>query len=308
MYARSIAVLALALSACKMSQAPMDAQVGSAASTVLVPEEPFAEACTAWDEWDKPARPFQLMGNSWYVGTCGISVILITGEEGHILIDSGVEVAVPLVLANVRHLGFDPDDIRYILMNHEHFDHVGGHAALAAATGAEVLASPLAAPVLESGYVAGDDPQAMSEHPTMKPVEVARIIEHGETVSLGKIAVTAHLTPGHTPGGMSWSWWACSLPGEPPVCRRMAYADSLSPVSSDAYRFSDHPDYVARFRTAIDTVRAMPCDTLVTPHPSAGRLIERLRDGTFGQFGECARYADALTRRLDARLAKEAER
>lgn len=267
----------------------------------------FIETCEEWDEWAKPAPPFRIMGNSFYVGTCGIAAILIVEEDGHVLIDSGVPEAAPFVLSNIEKLGFDPKDIRYILMSHEHFDHVGAHAAIAQVTGAQVVASPQAAAVLERGVVSIDDPQYESGHPPMEPVTVSKIVQDGETLKVGNQEITAHLTPGHSPGAISWLWWSCSLPGEPLVCRRIAYVDSLSAVSADSYRFSDHEEYLRQFRSSIDKVRNLPCDYIVTPHPSASRLVTKLRDGTFGEPGECQEYAHRLGMSLDARLAKEAE-
>ncbi|MBX7540504.1 subclass B3 metallo-beta-lactamase [Qipengyuania sphaerica] len=308
MSARIVLPLAFALSACTVATNEAPAPEAPVTSLPAVPDEPFHEACEPWDDWDKPARPFSLMGHTYYVGTCGISAILVTGEEGHVLIDSGISEAVPNILASIRSLGVDPRGIKYILMSHEHFDHVGGHAALKAATGAQVIASAAAKPVLESGLVAADDPQANVDHPPFPGVTVDRIVADGGTLELGNLKFTAHATPGHSPGALSWTWWSCNLPGEPPVCRRMAYADSLSPVSADDYRFSDHPDVVAAFRNSIDKVRFLQCDYLVTPHPSASGLIKRLRDGTYGEPGECQRYADKLTKALDTRLAKEAAR
>ena len=268
-------------------------------------QQAFLAACKDWDEWGKPAPPFQIMGNSWYVGTCGISAILVTGEEGHLLLDSGVPEAAELVLANIRALGFDPADIELILMSHEHYDHVGAHALLAQATGAQIVASASAKPVLESGRVAADDPQADVDHPPMAPARVDRVVADGDVVKLGNLELTAHATPGHTPGALSWTWNSCSLPFEPPVCRRIAYVDSLSPVSADSYRFTDHPAVVADFRTSLDTVRFLPCDYLVTPHPSASQMLERLQAGTYGEPGACQRYAAGLSARFDERLAKE---
>ncbi len=265
----------------------------------------FAEQCEPWDEWDKPAPPFRTLGNSWYVGTCGIASILIADPAGHVLIDSGTEKGAEVVLANLRSIGVDPRDVRYILASHEHFDHVGGHAVLARTTGAEIVASAEAAPVLESGKVSPEDPQADAGHPDMTPVAVARIVADGETLTLGDIAITAHLTPGHSPGATSWTWAACSGPDEPPVCRRLAYVDSLSPVSADSYRFSDHPEVVTAFRSSLDKVAALPCDELLTPHPSASQLIQKLRSGSLGVAGQCQAYARALGERLDKRLAEE---
>ena len=309
------AALPLLIAACAAVPAPQveDADTPPSPAPKIKPvnahemQMAFLDACEPWDEWDKPAPPFQLMGNSWYVGTCGISAVLITGDDGHILIDSGVPEAAPLVLANIAALGFDAKDVRYLLMSHEHFDHVGAHAAIKEATGAQVVASARAKPVLETGKVAADDPQAASGHPDMTPVKVDRVVGDGEILDLGNLRVTAHETPGHSPGALSWTWWSCSLPGEPPVCNRFAYIDSLSAVSADDYRFTDHPEMVRAFRNSIDKARMLQCEFLVTPHPSAGSMLD-LMSGEYGLYLHkgCGFYAERLSKRLDERLAKEA--
>src|SRR3954463_9252069 len=86
----------------------------------------FAAACKDWDEWDKPAPPVRVHGNTYLVGTCGISSILIVGSDGDVLIDGGTEEDADLIANNVRQLGFRVQDIKFILHSHEHFDHVGG--------------------------------------------------------------------------------------------------------------------------------------------------------------------------------------
>ena len=302
MFARLLPALLLA--GCAAPPTPDAVSMPSLAAANLA-DASFSESCEAWDEWDKAAPPFRILGDSWYVGTCGIAAILVASPQGHVLIDSGTEAGGELILANLRRIGVDPEDVRYILASHEHFDHVGGHAILAKATGAQIIASPLAAPVLESGMVSDEDPQADADHPAMAPVKVDRIIQDGETLTLGDIAITAHATPGHTPGAMSYTWTACASDDEPPACRRIAYVDSLSPVSADSYRFSDHPQTIAAFRTSISKLSQLPCDELLTPHPSASSLIEKLRDGMLGAPGQCQRYAAALTAALDKRLSKE---
>ena len=302
MFARLLPALLLA--GCAAPPTPDAVSMPSLAAANLA-DASFSESCEAWDEWDKAAPPFRILGDSWYVGTCGIAAILVASPQGHVLIDSGTEAGGELILANLRRIGVDPEDVRYILASHEHFDHVGGHAILAKATGAQIIVSPPAAPVFESGMVSDEDPQADADHPAMAPVKVARIIQDGETLTLGDIAITAHATPGHTPGAMSYTWTACASDDEPPACRRIAYVDSLSPVSADSYRFSDHPQTIAAFRTSISKVSQLPCDELLTPHPSASSMIEKLRDGTLGSPGQCQRYAAALTSALDKRLSKE---
>ena len=261
----------------------------------------WAAACKDWDEWDKPAPPVRIHGNSYLVGTCGISAILVTGTKGHILIDSGTEAGAELVAANIRRLGFKLTDIKYLLHSHEHLDHVGGMARLKQLTGAQLVASAAAAKVFETGAPTPDDPQA-GMHKPFPAVAVDRAIEDGGEVRLDNLLFTAMATPGHTPGALSWRWESC----DGGVCRTMVYADSLSPVSRDDYKFGDHPDTVAAFRASIAKVAASRCEILLTPHPSASDMRKRMvGEARLFDLEGCKNYAAALTQRLDERLAKE---
>ena len=280
---------------------------GAKAPSPAPPAKPdgWVAACEDWDDWDKPGPPFRIHGNSFYVGTCGIAAILVTSPAGHVLIDSGTEKGAAVIAANIRRLGFRLRDVKLLLHSHEHFDHVGGHAVIQRLTGATVAASAAAAPVLESGRDSPEDPQA-GMHAAMTPVKVGRRLADGEVVRLGGLALTTHATPGHTPGALSWSWTSCARSNRD--CRRIAYADSLSAVSSDSYRFSDHPAYLATYRNGVARVAALPCDILITPHPSASNLRSRLAAGALNvPPGQCATYARTIGERLDERLAREAK-
>jgi len=167
----------------------------------------WAAACSDFDEWDKSGTPFRVYGNTYYVGTCGISSLLIVSPEGHALIDSGTEKGAEAVLANIRALGFDPKDVKVLLLSHEHFDHVGGMARLQAATGATIVATPAAAAVLRRGMPGDGDPQALSGHPSFAPVAGPIVELSGEyTQLIGDTEFQPLLTPGHTPGATSWTW------------------------------------------------------------------------------------------------------
>ena len=101
----------------------------------------------------------------------------------------------------------------------------------------------------------------------------------------------------------SWSWRSC----EGTLCAQIAYVDSLTAVSADRYRFSDHPERVAPFRASFARVADMPCDILVTPHPSFAHMFERLSGAEpLVDRDACRRLAHAMEARLDARLASEA--
>jgi metallo-beta-lactamase class B len=262
----------------------------------------FASQCKDWDDYDKPAPPVRIFGNTYLVGTCGISSILITDPAGDFLIDGGTERDSDLIADNIRKLGFSLTDVKYLLHSHEHYDHVGGLAKLQRLTGAQLVASPAAAAVLNSGTASQDDPQ-YGTNPAFPAAHVDRIIRDGEQLRLGNTVLVATATPGHTPGALTWHWGSC----QGGVCRQIVYADSLTPVSGKTYRFSDHPVYLAAYRSSIAKVAALNCDILLTPHPSASRMVDRLALGkSMEEPNSCRNYAAGLTKQLDDRLAKEA--
>ena len=259
--------------------------------------------CPADAGWSEPTRPAHIFANTWYVGTCTISAILVTSPKGHILIDAATDAAAPAIEANIRALGFRLADIRYLVNSHEHYDHIGGLARLQHDTGATVVAREPAATALERGSNDETDPQSgiLEGFPAVAHV---RRIADGESVTLGDLRLTAHATAGHTAGSTSWTWNACE--GE--TCHTLVYADSLTAVSRDSYRFSDHDDVVAAFRAAFETVAGLPCDILMTPHPGASGLLARIGPAATEALvdaGACKRYADSAATRLDARLARE---
>ena len=262
----------------------------------------WAAACDGSEDWTKPAPPVRIHANTYLVGTCGISSILIVGDKGDVLIDGGPEQAADLIAANIRALGFRVEDIKFILHSHEHFDHVGGIARLQRMSGATLISSVPAKKVLETGSPSADDPQAGSLKP-FPPASVGRTIADGQEVRLGNLMLTAMTTPGHTPGALSWRWVSC----DGGVCRTIVYADSLTAVSREGYRFSDRPAYVAAFRASIAKVAASPCEILLTPHPSASKMPERLALGRpLLDTDACSNYAAERSKQLDERLAKEA--
>ncbi|MBV2129013.1 subclass B3 metallo-beta-lactamase [Arsukibacterium indicum] len=260
----------------------------------------WVNSCTDWDKWDKAGPPFHIYGNSYYVGTCGISAILITSADGHILIDGATEAGAEVIAANIQKLGFAITDIKLLLQSHEHFDHVAGLARLQQLSGARLLASAAAAPVLASGVVAATDPQA-GMHPPFPAVKVDGQVTAGEVVNLGKLSLMPVATPGHTPGAFSWQWTSCGA-GQ---CQVLVYADSLSPVSSDSYRFSEHLSYLKAYRAGLDKLAALDCQILLTPHPSASNMRTRLQSNGLADTDGCKFYAAAVTQRLEQRLAKE---
>ena len=259
---------------------------------------------TVMEGWNDRAPPRRVFGNTWYVGTCGLTALLVTSEQGHVLIDGATEPAGPLIEANIRALGFDPGDVKYLLNSHEHFDHAAGLAYLQGATGAPLLVRAPAVVSLRTGTRDRSDPQQLEPQPAIPPVARVEAIGDGHVVRVGPLALTAHATPGHTPGGTSWTWRSC----EEGRCLDLAYTDSVSAISDDEYRYLDHPDMVAAFRQSLDTLAALPCELHIAPHPLASDLFARL-EGAPGMSlvdpGACERYARTGRANLEKRLADE---
>ena len=158
-------------------------------------------------------------------------------------------------------------------------------------------------PALTSGQPQTDDPQYGGLQP-FPAAAVGRALRDGEMVRLGPLQLTAHATPAHSPGGTSWTWRSC----ERRTCVTIVYADSVSAIAADGYRFSDHPDRVVAFRRGLARIGALRCDLLLTPHPGASRLFERLASARLNDPAACRDYAARGTARLDERLAQERAR
>lgn len=151
--------------------------------------------------WTRATPPVRISEGIYYVGTAGLSAFLITTREGHILIDGGMPENAPLIEASIAAAGFNIRDVRYLLNSHAHFDHAGGLAQLKVDSGAQVIASAGDKPALEAGMV-DYGPSANTRFPA---VRVDRVIGDGESVTLGGVTLTAHLTPGHTRGCTTWT-------------------------------------------------------------------------------------------------------
>lgn len=266
---------------------------------------PFdCDSCTAWNQ---PQQPFNIAGNTWYVGTAELSALLITSPQGHILLDGALPQSAPLIERNIEALGFKLKDVKLILNSHAHFDHAGGIAALQKKSGAKVATSAHGAQVLRDGTIGRDDPQFDPKQDLRIPkVPTAAGVRDGQTLSVGPLRITARLTPGHTPGSTTWTWTSC----EQGRCLNMVYADSLTPVSSEGFRYTGAR--AEQFRKTIDKVGALKCDVVVSTHPGftdtmAKRAARTPSNNTFVTPDGCRIYAAEARQRLDARLADEAK-
>lgn len=303
-------------------------------------QAPFAadppHKCDDCAEWNRPREPFKVYGNTYYVGTAGLSALLVTGDAGHILLDAGLSQSAPLIVDNVRKLGFRPEDIKVILVSHGHFDHAGGVHSLQRFTGARVAASASTAQALQRGENTPDDPQfgfgkAFNGFPAVKDVWVRG---DRQVVTVGKLSVVAHMIPGHTPGSTAYTWRSCS-PSRPKAapaqsrrssaestraeadennrCLDMVYADSLTSPSAPGFKYGKR---LESFRRSIEKVAALPCDIVLSPHPQFTRVDEKLKQRAamqgagadpFIDRNGCRAYAADGMKRLEARILEESK-
>ena len=189
-----------------------------------------AITCDACAGWNAPIEPFRIYGNTYYVGVTGLSSVLVTSDRGHILLDGALPQSAEVIDRNIRRLGFRTEDVKLIVSSHAHFDHAGGIHALQRASGATVAASASGATALTRGENTSDDPQfAPGQRGNQFPrVRTVRIVKDGETLRMGPLSLTAHLTPGHTQGSTSWTWKSCSSSIYPQVKRSPAKKSSKS--------------------------------------------------------------------------------
>jgi metallo-beta-lactamase class B len=230
-------------------------------------------------KWNAPTEPFKIIDNVYYVGTAGLSSFLITSPGGHVLIDTGLPEATPLIKANIDKLGFKLTDIKYLLNTHAHFDHTGGLAELKKETGAQMVASAADKPLLEGGYYPGQQDDAVLKFP---PVTVDRVVGQGDKITIpdpvGKgrakrdLTLVAHMTPGHSPGCTTWTTVAREKKWNHTVvffCSATVALNRL--VGSDA----THPGIVDDYRKTFQAARGIIADVFLAPHPEMFKMEDK---------------------------------
>lgn len=209
-----------------------------------------------------PVEPFRIAGNLYYVGANDVSAFLITGPAGHIVIDGGYPTTAPMIMGSIAKLGFNIRDVKVLLNSEPHPDHGGGLGVLQKASGAELWASEASAYSLASG---GDDPDIVLPLRALvrigilgyPPVRVDHVFKDGDTIRLGPLALTAHVTGGHTRGCTSWSFQVRD--GDRVL--NVVSACDLVPIATTRY-----PAQGADLKRSFGVLRSLPADIWVTCH------------------------------------------
>lgn len=249
------------------------------------------------EHWRQPIKPFKIADRTWYIGTAGLSALVVVGDAGAVLIDGGMPQAADMLLRHLRDVGIAEGQLKWIVHSHAHADHAGPLAAVQRATGARVATNAESSVLLARG---GTDDLHFGDSIAFPPVKADRLLLDGEVVDVGNVRLTANFTPGHTPGSLSWTW-TDTREGK---AVRIAYVDSLTAPGYELIGHARYPHIVEDYRATYAKVRALPCDMLITPHADASGWAP----GTATPHAKpmtCREYADKAEQKFDAQLATQ---
>ena len=216
----------------------------------------------------KFAEPFRIAGNFYFVGANDVSAFLITGPEGHFLIDGGYPLTPDLIMTSIAKLGFNIRDVKVLLNSEPHYDHAGGLAELQRVSGAQLWASDVSARAIESGGYDRDIPFPLRAWTWVYRYPKARVdkrFKDGDTLRLGTTAIVARITGGHTRGCTTYSI---------PVQDGERALHVVSACSLVVLQGTGYPGYREDFDRTFNVLRSLRADIWVTSH---GKLWGRYR-------------------------------
>ena len=208
-----------------------------------------------------PAEPFRIAGNFYYVGASDLTSFLITGPEGHVVLDGGYATTARMIMASIAKLGFDIKDVKVLINSVPSGEHAAGLKVIQEASGAELWVSEPSADTIATG---GDSPEIFTAlRPLLwtglmsyAPPRVDHRFKDGETIRLGPIALTAHFTPGTSRAGCT-SWSFTVQDGD-----RTLNVVSACGVAVNA--FLRYPEQDADRERSLRMLRSLPADIWVT--------------------------------------------
>jgi metallo-beta-lactamase class B len=257
--------------------------------------------------WTEPFPPFKIAGNVYYVGSRDLASYLIATPQGHILINSNLESSVPQIRDSVEKLGFHFSDVNILLISHAHWDHDAGSAEIKKLTGAQYMVMDGDVPVVESG---GKADFQYGNLPGMlyPPAKVDRVLHDGDEVRLGGVALTAHLTPGHTKGCTTWTLQVND------AGKNQNVVIVGSPNVNPGYKLVNNPQYpqiAADYEKMFRVLKQLPCDIFLGAHGSYYNMqakYARLKNSATNPFIDPEGYKNLVSEKENqfrSELAKQ---
>lgn len=259
--------------------------------------------------WRGYMPPFKLWGNLYFVGTEPASTHIIDTGEGLIMLDSGYQHSLYLVLQNMHTLGLNPMDIKYIVHTHGHIDHCGATRALVEMTDAKTfLGEP------DQDYVNGklDLSWAKEVGLELATFEPDVLLHDGDVIALGNTKITAVATPGHTPGTMSYIF-NVTCDGRTLTAGLHGGAGTNSMTKEFLDRYGLSYDCRTDFITSMDRLMSIPVDIYLGNHAAQNKTAEKYQQllaGNKDAFVDPAswgKFADSCKKRLYAMIEEEKE-
>ena len=210
------------------------------------------------DQQNKQFPPHKIIGNVYYVGTESLAAFLITTPQGHILINSIYERNVPTIQDSVQKLGFKFEDIKILLGSHAHGDHQEGDGQVVKLTGARAMAMAEDIPPLQAMRSPGGIPRPSYE-----------VLHDGSEVKLGNLVLTAHHTPGHTPGCTTWTMKVQD--GGKTYDVLIIGSVGVNPGTN----LVGNPQLVAEYRQSLKFLHSAHVDVPLGSHPAMYNMTEK---------------------------------
>lgn len=220
--------------------------------------------------WTEPVEPFAIAPHIYYVGTKGLSAYLVGSAEGAILIDGTAAANAALVERNIAAVGVPLGSVKWIVSDHAHDDHVGAISRIEKDSGASFAASAGDRAALERGFPRGDTDYDQASH-HFPPIKVDRVIRDGDRLAVGDAVLTAHLTPGHTPGCTSWS--TTVRDGGRPLT--VLFLCSITVAGNRLVGNCAYPSIAADYRQTFAKLSGMKADIVLTSHPEIADVLGR---------------------------------
>jgi len=275
-------------------------------TTAVLSQQRISSPVGPPENWVRPFEGFRIIGNLYGVGSYDLSVFLITTEDGHILINTGLADSTQMIRNNIESLGFKLEDIKILLTQQAHWDHTAALSEIKDITGAEIWATVGDARVLEDGGFS--DPH-FGGRESFRPVDVDRIIRDGEIIRLGDLELTVHHHPGHTEGSSSYSF---VVGGESDTEYNVLVANMGT--INNGKRLTIEPTYEGvsqDFLATYQKQKEMDVDVWVAAHNSQYNMHEKYRSGqsynpkTFVDPAGFLRAIEELERRYEDYIAVE---
>ncbi|SHM00124.1 metallo-beta-lactamase class B [Chitinophaga jiangningensis] len=251
-------------------------------------------------DWTKTYQPFCIVGNLYYVGTYDLASYLITTPSGHILVNTGLASSADVIKKNVESLGFKFSDIKILLTNQVHYDHVGAMAAIQQMTGAQFMVDAADAAVVKTG--GKTDYELGGEFSTFKPIKISRELHDRDVISLGDARLVMLHHPGHTKG--SCSFIMDVKDGSKTYKVLLANIPTII-VSKQFSEVTKYPQIAADYKYTLDTMPKVQFDIWVAAHASQFDL-QRLRGEKDGYKPELFMNREGYDKRIE-KIRKEWE-